>query len=111
MLLKCIGVISERLYIIHVIKPECDSELNNFIAIFSFLFYRIGIAKIIYCVDIRRCFEDAACLKEHIDHRECRCRAISGCWNTILLCIFSAIAFVELEALAAFEHSIVTVVG
>ena len=82
-LLKYIGVISERLYIIHVIKLECDSELNNFITIFSFLYNRIVLTEIIRCVDIRRSMEETACLKEHTDHRECRCRAISGCWNTI----------------------------
>ena len=54
-LLKYIGVIFKRLYIIHVIKLECDSELNNFIAIFSFLYNFIIPTEIIYRVDIRRC--------------------------------------------------------
>ena len=54
-LLKYIGVIFKRLYIIHVIKFECDSELNNFIAIFSFLYNFIIPTEIIYRVDIRRC--------------------------------------------------------
>ena len=69
-LLKCIGVISERLYIIHVIKLECDSELNNFITIFSFLYNRIVLTEKICCVDIRRSFEKAAGEIEHISQSE-----------------------------------------
>ena len=69
-LLKYIGVIFKRLYIIHVIKPECDSELNNFIAIFSFLYNRIVLTEKIRCVDRRRSFEEAAGEIEHISQSE-----------------------------------------
>ena len=96
------------MYIIHVIKLECDSELNNFIAIFSFLYNCIVPTEKIACIDRRRSFEEAAGKIEHIGQREELGCTTSSCGNTIRLRIFDSTLGVEFEFEAALEHFMIT---